>query len=110
MKSYFVYFIKMIRKIFNRFFGIIFDSEILHIIRPFIYVYLVMKHGKKSWIPLQVSFALDAFIIFLVGCKLFGKEKLRNIERRDLIRRSMWSLVMYLIRDPIFDSFTLKII
>ena len=86
------------------------DSEILHIIRPFVYVYLIMKHGKKSWVPLQVSLAMDALTIFLVGFKLFGAEKLRNIERRDLVRRSIWSLVKYLIRDPIYESFTLKII
>lgn len=103
-------FLGLVRKIFSRVFGVLLDSEILHIIRPFVYVYLIMKHGKKSWVPLQVSLAMDALTIFLVGLKLFGAEKLRNIERRDLVRRSIWSLVKYLIRDPIYESFTLKVI
>lgn len=103
-------FLSLVRKIFSRVFGVLLDSEILHIIRPFVYVYLIMKHGKKSWVPLQVSLAMDALTIFLVGLKLFGAEKLRNIERRDLVRRSIWSLVKYLIRDPIYESFTLKVI
>lgn len=51
---------------------ILFNSEVLHIVRPFIYVYLIMKHGKKSWIPIQASLAIDLLIIFLVFLKLIG--------------------------------------
>lgn len=69
-----------------------------------------MKHGKKSWIPIQVSLAMDLLIIFLVFLKLIGAEKLRSIERRDLTRRNIMSLLKYLIKDPIYERFTLKVI
>ena len=89
---------------------LVFNSDILHIIRPVIYLYLVMKHGKKSWIPVKVSFAIDLVIIFLVFLKLIGSEKLRSIERRDLTRRNIYSLLKYLLRDPIYETFTLKVL
>lgn len=90
--------------------GIAFNSDILHIIRPFVYIFLVMKHGKKSWIPIQISLAMDLLIIFLVFLKLIGAQKLRTIERRDLTRRNIISLLKYLIRDPIYENFTLKVL
>jgi len=99
-----------IKKVFYKFFGIVLNCDVLHIIRPLVYVCLVMKHGRKSWIPIQVSFAMDLLIIFLVFLKLIGSEKLRTIERRDLTRRNYMSLLKYLIRDPIFDQFTLKVL
>ena len=89
---------------------VVFNSDVLHIIRPFIYVALVAKHGKRSWYPIWISLAIDLFIIFLVFLKLIGPQKLRTIERRDLTRRNIISLLKYLLRDPIFDNFTLKII
>jgi len=100
----------MLKAIFGKILRLIFNSDILHIIRPVIYVYLVMKHGKKSWIPIKVSLAIDIVIIFLVFLKLIGSQKLRSIERRDLTRRNITSLLKYLLRDPIFESFTIKVI
>jgi len=100
----------MLKNIFKNIFKTIFNSEVLHIIRPFVYLYLIMKHGKKSWIPIQVSLAIDLLIIFLVFLKLIGAEKLRSIERRDLTRRNIMSLLKYLIKDPIYERFTLKVI
>ena len=62
----------LLKNIIKKVFSIFFNSDILHIIRPFVYIYLVMKHGKKSWIPIQVSLAMDLTIIFLVFLKLIG--------------------------------------
>ena len=89
---------------------VLFNSDILHIVRPFIYVFLVMKYGKKSWTPIKVSFAMDVSIIFLVFLKLIGATKLRTIERRDLTWRNSMSLLKYLLRDPIFETFTLPLL
>lgn len=100
----------MLKSILNVFGRILFNSDILHIIRPFVYIFLVMKHGKKSWVPIQVSLAMDLLIIFLVFLKLIGAQKLRTIERRDLTRRNIMSLVKYLIRDPIYETFTLRVL
>ena len=69
-----------------------------------------MKYGKKSWIPLQVSLSIDVMIIFLVFLKLIGAQKLRTIERRDLNRKNLMSLLKYLLRDPLFETFTLKVL
>jgi hypothetical protein len=62
----------LLKAIIKKFFKIVFNSDILHIIRPVVYVYLVMKHGKKSWVPIKVSLAMDLLIIFLVFLKLIG--------------------------------------
>ena len=86
------------------------NSDVLNILRPMVYVFLVMKHGKNSWVPIQVSLAMDAFIIFLVFMKLMGSQKLRSIERRDLTRRNVASLLKYLLRDPIYEKFTLRVL
>lgn len=98
------------KKLIRKFFGIVFNSDVLHILRPLLYVCLVMKHGKKSWVPIQVSFALDLLIILLVVLRLLGSEKLRHIERRDMNSRNITSLAKYLIRDPIFENYTLPAI
>lgn len=105
-----VRFLMRIKRLFAKVFGLVLDSEILHILRPFVYVFLVMKHGKGSWVPFNVSLAMDVLIIFLVFLKLIGMQKLRTIEKRDLSRRSMWSLLKYLIRDPVYENFTLPFI
>ena len=100
----------MLKFLVGKLLSILLNSDILHIIRPVVYVFLVMKHGKKSWIPIKISFAMDIIIIFLVFLKLIGAQKLRSIERRDLTRRNITSLLKYLIRDPIFENFTLKVL
>ena len=97
---------KLIKKLLN----LLLNPDILNIISPFIYVYLVIKYGKKSWTPVQVSLAIDAFTAFLVGLRLIGSQKLRSIEKRDLIQRCRLNFLKYLIRDPIFSEFTLSII
>lgn len=67
------YFLRLLRRYLGKFLGgVVFNSEILGILRPFVYVFLVIKHGKKSWVPLQVSLAMDILIIFLVFLKLVG--------------------------------------
>lgn len=69
-----------------------------------------MKHGRKSWTPIWVSFALDLLIIVLVFLRLSSSERLRHIERRDLTKRNTMSLMKYLIRDPIFENYTLVVL
>ena len=103
-------FLMRIKRLFGKLFGLVLDSEILHILRPFVYVFLVMKRGRGSWVPFTVSLAMDLVIIFLVFLKLVGMQKLRTIEKRDLTRRSMWSLLKYLIRDPFYENYTLPFI
>lgn len=65
-------FLTLLKFVLKKVFRIALDSDILHIVRPFIFVYLVMKHGRKSWLPLQVSFTMDLLIILLLTLKLIG--------------------------------------
>lgn len=102
--------IDALNKLVRKFFGVILNSDVLHIVRPLVYVCLVMKHGKKSWVPIQISLAIDLLIIMLVVLRLLGSEKLRHIERRDMTWRNIMSLAKYLIRDPIFENYTLPAI
>lgn len=41
-------------------------DEIITIVRPVIYVFLVVKMGKKSYFPLKVAFLLD-FLQTVIG-------------------------------------------
>lgn len=99
--------IVILRRLITKIFGLVFNSDVLQIVRPLIYVCLVLKHGKKSWLPIKVSFAIDLLIVFLVLLRLLGSEKLRHIERRDMNWRNYMAMAKYLIRDPIFENYTL---
>lgn len=99
--------VKNIYKMIVKILGLIFNNDILHIIRPFIYLYGVMKYGKQSWRPIAWSFSIDVLTWFLVFLKLIGSSKLRTIERRDLRQRVRMSMLKYLLRDPIFEQYTL---
>ena len=57
--------------------------------------------------PIWISLAIDVLVILLVFLRLGSSEKLRHIERRDLTKRNTMSLMKYLIRDPVFESYTL---
>ena len=65
-----------------------------------------MRHGKKSWLPIQVSLAIDLFSICLVLTKLLGKAKVEKIVRRDMKMRMYMAMAKYLLRDPIYEGYT----
>lgn len=90
----------------KNFFKFVITSDVLEILRPLVYVFLVMRHGKKSWIPIQVSLAIDIFSTCLVLIKLFGKDKMEKIGRRDMKMRMYMAMAKYLLRDPIYESYT----
>ena len=102
--------IKILRIMISKIINAVLNNDILYIFRPAIYIYLVMKHGKKSWVPIYLTLALDSFIAFLTFLKLIGAQKLKTIERNDMKRKFMLGLVKYFLRDPIFEKFTVKII
>ena len=102
--------IQILRIMISKIINAVLNNDILYIFRPAIYIYLVMKHGKKSWVPIYLTLALDSFIAFLTFLKLIGAQKLKTIERNDMKRKFMLGLVKYFLRDPIFEKFTVKII
>ena len=103
-------FFELLKLFLSKIVNVVLNNDILYIFRPAIYIYLVMKHGKKSWVPIYLTLALDTFIAFLTFLKLIGAQKLKTIERNDIKRKFMLSMLKYLLRDPIFEKFTVKII
>lgn len=97
---------QVLRRLVKNFFKFVITSDILEILRPLVYVCLVMRHGKKSWVPIQVSLAIDIFSICLVLVKLFGRDKLEKIGRRDMKMRMYMAMAKYLLRDPIYENYT----
>ena len=67
--------VSSLRLFFKHIFGFIFShryhlDDIINIFRPFIYVYLVMKHGRKSYTPIRISFILDVISILITFSRL----------------------------------------
>lgn len=40
-------------------------DDILYILRPFVYVFCVMKYGRKSYIPVKIAAIMDGVSIFI---------------------------------------------
>lgn len=52
--------------------SLLWNNDVLAILRPLVYVLLVMKYGKKSWFPVKVNIAMDLFIMLLGIFKMMG--------------------------------------
>ena len=89
-------------------------GESLHMIRPLVYVALRRRFGAKSWIPWLLSCILDVFSIRLSST---GIEKCLendiNVSTTDVhtttsaeIQRRYTSLLMYFMRDPLYNVFS----
>ena len=129
---------EMARKLIKSFFGLLFNhryhiDDIINIFRPFIFVYLVMKHGRKSYEPIKISLLLDMISILISFSRLIqasnpevhrktndheeggpkqerSTKSLKQLEKREL-RKRIWNLLIkYLIRDPIFQDYTQPIV
>lgn len=145
--------VKYVRRVFEKVWGFLFNhkyhlDDILMIIRPFIYVYSIMKCGRKSYTPIKISLAMDLISIIVSLNRLIKASKtnrpatviqpqqidqhyqqvsgpdsggasnaqgaivvkssgrLRSIEKNQLMKRIWGSLIMYLIRYPIFEDYT----
>ena len=131
-------------------------DEIINIVRPVVYLWSILKFGRKSFKPLKISFALDLVQIFFSLLRIWrsNKEKkklidadktlhkrpsqrpllhrvgplsqehpeleisqaklpkhkahyvLRNIEISKIIERIYMALLKYLIRGPIYNTYT----
>ena len=103
-------FFQILKQIVQNVVSMVLNNDIIYIFRPAIYIFLVMKHGKKSWVPIYLTLAIDTFIAFLTFLKLIGAQKLKTIERNDIRRKYLLSLLKYFLRDPIFDTFTVRLI
>jgi len=81
-------------------------AEVLHNIRPLVYLLSVLKFGEKSWIPLMTSLTVDATSL---GCYYNGKTKLSEIQRLEVTRRT-FLLSFYFLRNPFYNNITLRLL
>lgn len=69
------YVVGLIKRFLSKIWGFLFNhryhlDDIIMIIRPFIYVYSVMKYGRKSYTPIKISLALDIISILVTLSRL----------------------------------------
>ncbi|KAK1323779.1 Peroxisome biogenesis protein 16 [Acorus calamus] len=86
-------------------------GEVLHVIRPFVYVLFIRKYGLRSWVPWSVSLAVELSGVGVLsqatkphhsGSNAFFQ--LSAAEKHEVRRRKMlWAL--YLVRDPCFTKY-----
>ncbi|KAJ3366970.1 Peroxisomal membrane protein pex16 [Allomyces javanicus] len=78
-------------------------GEVLFVLRPLIYVMLIRRFGRKSWIPFAASLVVEAISYLLAA---------RNMSRtatpleQDEHRRRAYLFLFYLLRSPLYDAVT----
>lgn len=77
-------------------------AESLHILRPLIHLAAMKMFGTKAWKQWLVALGVD-----LASIKLYGKnlKDLSNEQRLEISRRKL-SLVLYLLRSPVYNGFS----
>jgi len=86
----------------------------------------VWKFGRKNYKPIQFCLILDTIAIFASlyrlnkassmefkqsrGLKSSKQQRLRSFEKAELQKRIKDMLLKYLIRDPIYENFTKKLL
>lgn len=98
-------------------------DELINIVRPAIYVWAVIRFGRKSYSPIKIAAILDItqFVIGRVRMhhsayyeskaadSVHAKKQhfiLSDTEKAELWSRTKSSCLKYLVRDPIFTQFT----
>lgn len=73
-------------------------AELIRIVRPLLYIYLLIKCKKRAWKPFLLSLLLD-----LTSILLLAKTKLNAEQSRTLTER-VTSLAWYLMRYPLLEK------
>jgi len=77
--------------------------EILNLVRPLIYLGMLMVFKQKSYLPLIVSLIVDIIILkFYRKEEKFVQQKIFSFE----YNRRYFGLFFYIMREPIFSNFT----
>ncbi|KAI9220015.1 peroxisome membrane protein [Blastocladiella britannica] len=81
-------------------------GELLFILRPLVYVYLLRKHGRQSWLPIAVSAIVEAAAYFLVTrtASSRGAATMPTRLERDEYKRRAYNFMFYLLRGPVYDN------
>ncbi|XP_078178150.1 shrunken seed protein (SSE1) isoform X2 [Carex rostrata] len=87
-------------------------GEVIHVLRPVIYVLFIRKFGIKSWTPWLVSLAVELTGITLVShatsrdSKRGGRSYQLSDSEKDELKRRKNILALYILRDPFFTRYT----
>jgi len=82
-------------------------SEIILILRPFLYMYYLLKYGTKSYKPFLLSLAIEVFGIFIGTMKMANCKT--DTEREELAGR--WKgLAKYFLKEPFYSQYTVRIV
>lgn len=95
-------------------------DEVIAIVRPVVYVWAVMKYGRKSYTPIKLSAVLDILQIVIGVTRLFRSRQqehkqgqihakkqhlvLNDTEKTQIKKRIQTSITKYLVRDPIWSQ------
>lgn len=74
-------------------------AEVLHILRPVIYLIAYLKFKRNSWIPWLLSLFVDLARMSL------SSEPRNPLEDEELQRRRS-DMMYYFLRDPVYNKFT----
>ncbi|KAJ3413688.1 Peroxisomal membrane protein pex16 [Chytridiales sp. JEL 0842] len=80
--------------------GVALVGEVIHLVRPLVYVMMLHKYGKKSWTPWAASLSLD-----IVGILASMKAASTQLEKEESERR-LSDMSYYLLREPFYSMFT----
>jgi len=78
-------------------------AEILHIVRPIIYLVSMYRYGRQSWRAWIFSLITDVFSLSFYSARRISP--LNEIQRQEVAKRSAL-LVYYLLRSPFFEALT----
>jgi len=73
-------------------------GELLWILRPLIYLYLLYKNGRQSWWPWIISGLID-----FASIRCSQNKKLNKAESKEMVHRKL-QLLFYLLRSPFFET------
>jgi len=78
--------------------------QVFYTLKPLCHLVAMSRFGTKSWIPTSLAFITDIASITLVKSSRLSSNDAKEIQRRQL------TLLMYLLRSPIYERFSRDVI
>ncbi|RKP03702.1 hypothetical protein CXG81DRAFT_9150 [Caulochytrium protostelioides] len=82
------------------------QAEYAYLLRPVIYVLMIMRYGRRSWKPWLLS--LTRWILSLIrlrGLRIRMRRDIAPLESQEYKKR-LWLLLYYFLRMPLYDVYT----
>jgi len=78
-------------------------GEILHLIRPLVYLLAALRFGRNSWKPFLMSLGVD-----LLSRRASGSG--RTAEEKQEASKRLWALLLYLLRPPFCNKVLIRVL